>query len=188
MTRARLEEIYKSDIRPKLQKELDLKNIMEVPELSKIVINVGVKDAVADSKVLNTVTKAIELIAGQKSVKTLSKKSIASFKLRKGMPIGVRVTLRKKRMYEFLDRLINLALPKTRDFQGVSTTAFDERGNYNLGLKEWIVFPEINYEVTDKVYGLNVTICTRMGTKDSELAGKYSRELLKQFGMPFRRA
>src|ERR1700735_5041498 len=108
MTRARLEEIYKSDIRPKLQKELDLKNIMEVPELSKIVINVGVKDAVADSKVLNTVTKAIELIAGQKSVKTLSKKSIASFKLRKGMPIGVRVTLRKKRMYEFLDRLINL--------------------------------------------------------------------------------
>ena len=188
MSKARLEELYRSDIRSKLQKELDLKNIMEVPELSKIVINVGVKDAVADSKVLNTVTKAIELIAGQKSVRTIAKKSIATFKLRKGMPIGVRVTLRKKRMYEFLDRLINLALPKTRDFQGVSTTAFDERGNYNLGLKEWIVFPEINYEVTDKVYGLNVTICTKMGTKDSKLSQKYSHELLKQFGMPFRRA
>ena len=141
MSKARLEELYNSKVRPELQTKLGLKNIMEVPKITKIVLNVGVKDAIADSKVLQSVMETVEKISGQAPVRTLAKKSIASFKLRAGMPIGVKVTLRKKNMYDFLDKLINLALPKTRDFQGVPS-AFDGRGNYNLGLKEITIFPE----------------------------------------------
>jgi large subunit ribosomal protein L5 len=182
MAKARLEEIYTSKIRPELKSTLGLSNVMEIPKIEKIVLNVGVgKDAVADTKVFDSVIKALTQIAGQSPVKTTARKSIAGFKLRKGMPLGVRVTLRKQRMYEFLDRLINLALPKVRDFQGVSTK-FDGRGNYNLGIKEWIIFPEISYEISDKVYGLNVTICT------SAKSDEHGFELLKSFGMPFRRA
>ncbi|BDC34330.1 50S ribosomal protein L5 [Candidatus Dependentiae bacterium Noda2021] len=182
MAKARLEEIYNSEIRSQLMTKLGLSNVMEIPKLEKIVLNVGVgKDAVSDSKVFDPVIKALTQIAGQAPVKTLARTSIAGFKLRKGMPLGVRVTLRKQRMYEFLDRLINLALPKVRDFQGVPTK-FDGRGNYNLGIKEWIIFPEISYEIAEKVYGLNVTICT------SAKSDEHGLELLKSFGMPFRRA
>lgn len=176
--KARLEEIYTKTIKPKLQKELNLSNIMEVPKVEKIVINIGVKEAVADSRVINTVMQTIENIAGQKSVKTLAHKSIAGFKIREDMPLGVKVTLRNKKMYAFLDKLINLALPKVRDFQGV-TPRFDGRGNYNLGIKEWIIFPEVDSTI-EKVFGLNITI----GTTAKEDAHGYA--LLKSFGMPFR--
>lgn len=154
---------------------------MEVPKVSKIVLNVGVKDAIADSKVLQSVMDVLAKISGQAPVKTIAKKSIASFKLRAGMPIGVKVTLRKKNMYTFLDKLINLALPKTRDFQGVPSS-FDGRGNYNLGLKEVSIFPEVPYDINQKMYGMNVTICTT-AKKD-----EHGVELLKEFGMPFRKA
>jgi large subunit ribosomal protein L5 len=180
MARARLEELYVESIRPKLKNELGLANEMEIPKISKIVVNVGVRDAVSDSKVLKSITEVIGQITGQSPVKTLARKSIAGFKLREGMPIGVKVTLRKKRMYEFLDRLINLALPKVRDFQGVPTK-LDGQGNYNLGVKEWIIFPEIDYEVTDKLYGMNITI--QMQAKSDQ----HGFELLKSFGMPFRK-
>lgn len=180
MKRARLEEKYYSDIRPKLQKDLEAKNIMEVPKLTKIVLNVGVKEALSDSKSLQVVMDGIARIAGQMPVKTIAKKSIAGFKLREGMPIGVKVTLRKKQMYDFLDKLIHLSLPKVRDFQGVSRK-LDGQGNYNLGVKEWVIFPEIDYDVTDKVYGLNITIHT---TAQDDKAG-YA--LLQSFGMPFSR-
>ncbi|MFC1842780.1 50S ribosomal protein L5 [Candidatus Dependentiae bacterium] len=180
MAKARLEELYNTKIRSELKKDLGLKNIMEVPKVSKIVVNVGVKDAVKDSKVLKKVMEAVAKITGQLSVRTLAKKSIAGFKLRAGMPIGVRVTLRRRMMYEFLDRLISIALPEVRDFQGV-TKKLDGRGNYNLGIKEWTVFPEIEYTVGDKVYGLNVTIQT---TADSD---EHAFELLKKFGMPFKK-
>lgn len=179
--KARLEELYHNEIRPQLQKSLELKNIMEVPKLSKIVLNVGVKDAVSDSKVLQTVMGVMGKIAGQAPVRTLARKSIAGFKLREGLPIGVKVTLRRRRMYEFLDRLINLALPKVRDFQGISPK-FDGKGNYNLGIKEWTIFPEVDYDITDKLYGMNLTFHTTASTD------KQSYELLKNFGMPFRKA
>jgi len=179
--KARLEELYTSEIRANLKKQLGLSNEMEIPKLSKIVLNVGVRDAVADNKVLQKVMVVVGKIAGQLPVKTLARKSIASFKLREGMPIGVKVTLRKKRMYEFLDRLINVALPKTRDFQGVSRK-LDGRGTYNLGLKECQIFPEIEYELTEKLYGMNITIHT---TAHNDEAGF---ELIKSFGMPFRKA
>lgn len=159
MTKARLEEHYFSKVRPDLQKKLGLDNVMEVPAISKIVLNVGVKDAVADSKVLQNVMTVLGAITGQRPVRTLARKSIATFKLREGMPIGVMVTLRRATMFEFLDRFINLALPKMRDFQGV-TTRFDGSGNYNVGIKEWTIFPEIDYGMSEKVYGLNITIHT----------------------------
>ena len=181
MAKARLQELYETQLRSELQSKIGVKNVMEVPKISKIVLNVGVKDAVADSKALLAVMSTIEKISGQTPVKTLARKSIASFKLRAGMPIGVTVTLRKKRMYEFLDRLINLALPKSRDFQGVQTN-LDGRGNYNLGLKEVAIFPEIDYEVNQKSYGMNITICTSAKTNE------HGFELLKSFGMPFRKA
>lgn len=177
--RARLEEIYVNELRPQLQKQFGLSNIMEVPKIAKIVLNIGVKEAVADSRVLNTVMQTFDNIAGQKSVKTFAHKSIAGFKIREGMPLGVRVTLRRKRMYDFLDKLINLALPKVRDFQGLSTK-FDGRGNYNMGVKEWIIFPEVDTTL-EKVFGLNITIAT---TAQSD---SHAQELLKSFGMPFRR-
>lgn len=181
MNKARLEELYNKEIRAQLQATLGLSNSMETPKLTKIVLNVGVRDAVSDSKVLQKVVALVGKIAAQAPVKTLAKKSIAGFKLREGMPIGVKVTLRKKRMYEFLDRLIGLALPKVRDFQGVPSK-FDGRGSYNLGVKELIIFPEIDYEVTDKLYGMNITIHT------SARNDQQGYELLKSFGMPFRKA
>ncbi len=180
MSKTRLEERFNTEIRPQLQKELGLSNIMEVPKLSKIVLNIGVKDAVSDAKSLKIVEEVLAKIAGQKAVRTEAKKSIAGFKLREGMPIGVKVTLRRAKMYEFFDKLINLALPKVRDFQGV-TKNMDSKGNYNLGIKEWTIFPEVTYDVSDKVHGLNVTICTTSDNDD------HARALMRQFGMPFRK-
>lgn len=177
--KSRLEELYRTKIRPELKETLKLDNVMEVPGLSKIVLNVGVKEAISDSKILQSVETAITKISGQKPVRTLAKKSIAGFKLREGMPIGVMVTLRGQRMYEFLDKLINLALPEVKDFQGVPRK-LDGRGGYNLGIKEWTIFPEIEYNVGDKVYGINVTIQT--SARNDERA----RALLEAFGMPFR--
>lgn len=180
MAKARLKEIYDKEVAPQLFKNLGLKNVMETPKVAKIVINSGVKGAVSDSKVLQNVMTLMTKIAGQAPVRTLSRKSIAGFKLREGMPIGVQVTLRGRLMYEFLDKLINISLPKVRDFQGVPTK-LDGRGNYNLGLKEWSIFPEIEYEMADKQHGLNITIQT---TAKNDAHGY---ELLKSFGMPFRK-
>lgn len=171
---------YVTTVRPELQKTLGLKNIMSVPRVAKVVINVGSKDAVADSRVLEKVEKAIADIAGQKPVRTLAHKSIATFKIREGMPIGVCVTLRKQKMYFFLDKLINLALPRVRDFQGVGTK-LDGRGNYNLGIKEWSIFPETDTTGVEKVYGLNISIHT---TADND---QHGFELLKGLGMPFKK-
>jgi len=178
--KARLEELYEKEIRSSLQKDLNLSNIMEVPKIEKIVINVGVAGSIADSKLIQHVEQGLATITGQAPVRTKAKKSIAGFKLREGMPIGAMVTLRRKRMYEFLDKLINLALPKVRDFQGV-TTNFDGRGNYNLGVKEWIIFPELDQGFNEKVFGMNVTIHTSATTNEQGYA------LLKKFNMPFRK-
>jgi large subunit ribosomal protein L5 len=176
-SKARLEELYVSKLRPELLKTLNLSNIMLAPKLRKIVLNVGVKEAVADSRVIQTVMQTLASIAGQTPVKTLAKKSIAGFKIREGMPLGVCVTLRRKKMYEFLDKLINLALPKVRDFQGVPAK-FDGRGNYNLGIKEWNIFPEAESNA-EKTFGMNITIHT---SAQNDAAGF---ELLKSFNMPF---
>ena len=181
MDKARLEELYTTKIKQELKTQLGLGNIMEVPKLSKIVLNVGVKESVASTKALQAVTDGITKISGQAPVKTLARKSIAGFKLREGMPIGVKVTLRHKRMYDFLDNLINLALPKMKDFQGVPTK-FDGRGNYNLGIKEWIIFPELDHQIMENVFGLNITIHTTARNDD------HGRALIKSFGMPFRKA
>jgi large subunit ribosomal protein L5 len=176
---SRLEKVYKDVIKNDLKKRLNLSNIMEVPKLSKIVLNIGVKEAVADSRILNSVMQTLDNIAGQKSVKTYAKKSIAGFKIREDMPIGVMVTLRRRKMYEFFDKLVNLALPRVRDFQGVPNK-FDGKGNYNLGIKDWIIFPEVDSN-QEKTFGMNITIVT--STKnDNE-----SYELLKSLGMPFRK-
>ncbi|MGB8367250.1 MAG: 50S ribosomal protein L5 [Candidatus Babeliales bacterium] len=180
MKKPRLEELYVTEVRPALKKQLKLKNIMQVPKISKIVLNVGVKEAINDNKILSLVANTIALIAGQRPVKKLARKSIAGFKMRKGMPIGVMVTLRRKKMYEFLDRLISLALPKVRDFQGLSSR-FDGHGNYNLGIKDWIVFPEVEYDVGKKIYGCNITIQTT-AKNDEE-----GRALLESFNAPFKK-
>jgi large subunit ribosomal protein L5 len=176
----RLEKLYKEKIRPNLLKELNLKNIMQVPKISKVVINVGAKDAVADSKALNIVKDIIEQIAGQAAVKTRAKKSIAGFKLREGVPIGVRVTLRKKKMYDFLDKFINVALPRVRDFHGLPIR-LDGNGNLNIGIRDWMIFPEIDYDKVDKIRGLNVTIQTNAKSDDHAYA------LLGGFNMPFKK-
>lgn len=180
MIKSRLEEQYKTQLRSAIFQELKLENVMQVPALSKIVVNIGVKEAVADSKVLNQVKDIVEKITGQVAVKTLAKQSIAAFKLRKGMPIGVKVTLRKTRMYHFLDKLINVVLPSVRDFQGVKTT-FDGDGNYTLGIKDWMVFPELDFDKVDKSRGLSITIHTT--TKSDE----HAYALLKKFNMPFQK-
>jgi large subunit ribosomal protein L5 len=180
-SKARLEQQYLDVIRPALKEKLVLKNDLQVPKLAKIVLNVGVKDAISDSKILPKVIQVLTVIAGQRAVRTLARKSIAGFKLREGMPIGAKVTLRKAAMYEFLDRLISLALPKVRDFQGVPLK-LDGQGNYNLGIKEWTIFPEVEYELTDRMHGLNITIHT------TAMSDEHARELLKDFGMPFRKA
>ena len=180
MKKTRLKELYTGTIRSELLKKLELKNVMQVPKVSKIVLNVGVKDAITDSsKILQAVMDVIGRISGQKSVRTIARKSIAGFKLRQGMPIGVMVTLRNENMYEFLDRLINLALPKVRDFQGVSPK-LDGQGNYNLGISGWDIFPELENDTGEKVRGMNITIHT------TAKLDSHAFELLKSFGMPFR--
>jgi large subunit ribosomal protein L5 len=177
---ARLKEKYNSEIKQSLQKELSLENSMAVPKLEKIVINMGLGEATQNVKIMDPLIADLGAIAGQKPVITKAKKSIAAFKLREGMPIGAMVTLRGDAMYEFLDRLIAVALPRVRDFRGVSSKSFDGRGNYTLGLRDQLIFPEIDYAKVDKTKGMNVTIVTT--AKDDNGA----RELLKSFGMPFR--
>jgi large subunit ribosomal protein L5 len=172
---------YRSEIAPSLKKELGYENIMQIPKLEKIVINQCLSDAVQNAKILNTAADEIALIAGQKPLITKAKKSISNFKLREGMPIGVTVTLRKDKMWAFFDRLISLSLPRVRDFRGLPSRGFDGRGNYNMGLKEQTVFPEINYDKVDKARGMNITICT---TAKNDAEGK---ALLDAFGFPFRK-
>lgn len=176
---SRLNELYKEVIRPQLKEDLKLKNLLEVPRLEKIVINVCVSEATQDRKKLESVVKEIAAIAGQAPVITKAKKSIAGFKLREGMEIGAKVTLRNEKMYEFMDRLVNIALPRVRDFRGISPNSFDGHGNFALGLKEQIIFPEIDYDKVDKIHGFDVIICTTAKT-DSD-----ARALLKSFNMPF---
>ena len=177
---ARLKEKYHSEIKQSLKKELGIENSMAVPRLEKIVINMGLGEATQNVKIMDPLLADLGAIAGQKAVITKAKKSIAAFKLREGMPIGAMVTLRGDKMYEFLDRLISVALPRVRDFRGVSGKSFDGRGNYTLGLRDQLIFPEIDYSKVDKTKGMNVTIVT--SAKDDNDA----RSLLKSFGMPFR--
>ncbi|RNC69356.1 MAG: 50S ribosomal protein L5 [Desulfuromonadales bacterium] len=177
---ARLKELYDNNIVPQLTKDFSYKNIMQVPKIQKIVVNMGLGEAIQNVKILDSAVEELAIITGQKAVITKAKKSIAGFKLRQGMPIGCCVTLRKDKMYEFLDRLINVALPRVRDFKGVSGKGFDGRGNYSLGVKEQLIFPEINYDKIDKIKGLNITIVTTANTDEE------SKALLKQLGMPFR--
>ena len=176
---SRLKEQYQNEIVDAMIKKFGYKNIMEVPKLDKVVINMGVGEAKENAKVLESAIADMEKIAGQKAVVTRAKKSIANFKLREGMPIGCKVTLRGEKMYEFVDRLINLALPRVRDFRGVNPNAFDGRGNYALGIKEQLIFPEIEYDKIDKVRGMDVIFVTTAKTDEE------ARELLKQFNMPF---
>jgi large subunit ribosomal protein L5 len=177
---ARLKQKYHSEIKQSLKKELGIENSMAVPRLEKIVINMGLGEATQNVKIMDPLLADLGAIAGQKAVITKAKKSIAAFKLREGMPIGAMVTLRGDKMYEFLDRLISVALPRVRDFRGVSVKSFDGRGNYTLGLRDQLIFPEIDYSKVDKTKGMNVTIVT--SAKDDNDA----RSLLKSFGMPFR--
>jgi large subunit ribosomal protein L5 len=177
---ARLKEKYQKEIRPALQKELGLDNLMAVPRLEKIVLNMGLGEATQNVKIMDPLVADLASIAGQKPVTTKAKKSIAAFKVREGMPIGAMVTLRGDIMYEFLDRLISVALPRVRDFKGVSTKSFDGRGNYTLGMRDQLIFPEVDYARVDKLKGMNVTIVTT--AKDDNQA----RALLRQFGIPFR--
>jgi len=179
---ARLKEKYEKEIRPTLQKDMGLKNTMAVPKIEKIVINMGLGEATQNVKILDPLMADLASITGQKPVPTKAKKSIAAFKVREGMPIGAMVTLRGDSMYEFLDRLITVALPRVRDFRGVSAKSFDGRGNYTLGLRDQLLFPEIDYAKVDKTKGMNVTIVTT--AKDDSAA----RSLLTHFGMPFRTA
>ena len=174
------EEKYYKEVVPALQKEFSYKNVMQVPRLVKIVVNISSSDALQNPKVLETAAAEIMAITGQKPVLTKAKKSIANFKLREGQKIGVMVTLRRQKMYEFLNRLCNIALPRVRDFRGISARAFDGRGNYSLGIIEQIIFPEINYDKIDKIRGMNVTIVTTAKTDEE------GKALLKHFGMPFR--
>lgn len=176
----RLAERYKSEVVPKLMKRFGYKNHMQVPRLRKIVINVGLGEATANPKLIESTVQEVAAISGQKPVVTRARKSIANFKLRKDMPIGVMVTLRRERMWEFLDRLVSISLPRVRDFRGVNARAFDGAGNYTLGLKEQIVFPEVNFDKVDKVKGMNITVVTTAGTNEE------AKELLTQLGMPFR--
>ena len=176
----RLEKVYKEQIVPKLMQKFGYKNVMQVPRLVKVTLNMGVGEAAANKKVLENANADMTKIAGQKSVSTLSKKSIATFKIRDGWPIGCKVTLRRTKMYEFVDRLVNIALPRVRDFRGISGRAFDGRGNYNMGIKEQIIFPEIEYDKIDALRGLNVSITTTAKTDDE------AKALLAAFKFPFR--
>jgi large subunit ribosomal protein L5 len=177
---ARLKERYNKEVAPAIAKEFGIKNPMAVPRLEKIVVNMGMGEAIANAKILDTAADEIRAIVGQKPVITKAKKSIASFKLRQGMPIGVMVTLRGDRMYEFLDRLVSIALPRVRDFRGVSPKAFDGRGNYTIGVREQLIFPEIDFNKVEKMRGMNISIVTTARTDEQ------ARALLKSLGMPFR--
>ncbi len=176
---ARLKETYNNEIAPAMQKKFGYKNVMQIPKLDKIVINMGVGEAKENAKALESAVKDMEMISGQKAVITKAKKSIANFKIREGLSIGCKVTLRGEKMYEFADRLINLSLPRVRDFRGVNPNAFDGRGNYALGIKEQLIFPEIEYDKVDKVRGMDIIFVTTAKTDEE------ARELLTQFGMPF---
>ena len=178
---ARLKEYYKTEVIPSLQKEYGYKNINQIPKIVKIVVNMGLGEAVQDVKIIDKAAQELALISGQKPIVRKARKSVAAFKLREGMPIGCTVTLRGLQMYEFLDRLINAVLPRVRDFRGVSSKAFDGRGNYTLGLNDQSVFPEIDYDSIDKLRGMNITVVTTAATDDE------GRSLLSAFGMPFRR-
>ena len=176
---SRLKELYKDEIAPAMAKKFGYKNVMEIPKLDKIVINMGVGEAKENAKLLEAAVKDMETITGQKAVLTKAKNSVANFKLREGMAIGCKTTLRGEKMYEFLDRLVNLALPRVRDFRGVNPNAFDGRGNYALGIKEQIIFPEIEYDKVDKVRGMDIIFVTTAKTDEE------ARELLTLFNMPF---
>lgn len=177
----RLLKQYREEIIPHMMKQFGYKNVMEVPAITKVSLNIGVGEATQDSKFLDGAARDLTMIAGQKAVITRARKSISNFKLREGMPIGCRVTLRRERMYEFIDRLMNVTIPRIRDFRGVDEKGFDGHGNYTLGIREQIVFPEINYDKVVKIRGLNITFVTTAGTDEE------SYELLKAFGMPFRK-
>lgn len=177
----RLKEKYEQEIRPKLMKENGYSSIMEVPKLTKITVNVGVGEATQNSKTLDAAVGDLQAITGQKALVTKARKSISNFKLRQGVAIGCAVTLRRDRMYEFLDRLVNVAMPRIRDFRGVSAKSFDGRGNYNLGLREQLIFPEIDYDKIDKVRGMTISFTTTAKTDDE------ARQLLAELGMPFRK-
>ncbi len=177
---ARLKTYYEKEVVPALVKEFEYKNRMEVPRMEKIVVNMGLGEAIQNIKILDNAVQELSVIVGQRPVVTKAKKSIATFKLRKGMSIGCMVTLRRERMYEFFDRLVNVALPRIRDFRGVSPKSFDGRGNFSLGIKEQFIFPEIDYDKVDKVMGMNITVVTTAKTDDE------ARQLLKLMGVPFR--
>ena len=178
---ARLQEVYRQTIVPKLRSDLKIENVMQVPRISKITINMGVGEAVADKKVMDAAVADLTKITGQKPLITKSRKAIASFKIREGLPIGAKVTLRGARMYEFLDRLISIAMPRIRDFRGVSPRSFDGQGNYSLGVKEQIIFPEIQYDQVDQIRGMDITITT------TATDNKQGRALLEAFNFPFRK-
>ena len=178
---SRLREQYENEIVDAMIKKFGYKNVMQVPKIDKIVINMGVVEAKENAKILESAMKDLEIISGQKPVIAKAKKSVANFKIREGMPIGCKVTLRSERMYEFLDRLVNLALPRVRDFRGVNPNSFDGRGNYSMGIKEQLIFPEIEYDKVDKIRGMDIIVVTTAQTDEE------GRELLAQFGMPFAR-
>ena len=178
---ARLQEKFNTELLGEIQKKLSLSNAMQVPRISKITLNMGVGQAVADKKVLEHAVKDMEKIAGQKPLKTLARKSVAAYKIRDGYPIGCKVTLRRERMYEFLDRLVNIAIPRTRDFRGLSPKSFDRQGNYSLGVTEQIVFPEIDYDHIDAIRGMDITITTTARNQEE------GRALLEAFNFPFKK-
>ena len=177
---SRLLEEYNTQIKASLMSKLGLKNIFEVPKLNKIILNMGVGEGKEDSKLIDKALEDLTLISGQRAVKTQSKKAISGFKIRAGMPLGVKVTLRNKIMYEFLDRLVNIAIPRIRDFRGLNSKSFDGNGNFSMGIKEHVIFPEINFDKVDKTRGLDITICTSAKNDNQAL------ELLKSFNMPFK--
>ncbi len=176
---ARLKEFYSIEVAPAMMKKFDYKNLMEIPKVAKVVVNMGVSDAVGNPKSLDAAVADLTQISGQKPIVTKAKKSISAFKLREGMSIGTKVTLRGERMYHFMDKLLNVALPRVRDFRGISPKAFDGRGNYTLGVKEQLIFPEMEYDKIDKIRGMDITIVTTANTDEE------ARELLKLMGMPF---
>ena len=177
---SRLLEVYNNEIKTELKTKLGLKNIFEVPKIEKIILNMGIGDGKEDSKQIDKALEDLSLISGQKAVKTKSKKAISGFKIREGMPLGVKVTLRNKIMYEFLDRLVNIAIPRIRDFRGLNLKSFDGKGNFSMGIKEHVIFPEINFDKVDKTRGMDITICTSAKNNNQAV------ELLKSFNMPFR--
>ena len=177
---SRLLEEYNNQIKKDLKSKLGLKNLFEVPKLEKIIINMGVGEAKDDSKLIDKAVEDLSLISGQKAVKTKSKKAISGFKIRAGMPLGAKVTLRNKIMYEFLDRLVNIAIPRIRDFRGLNSKSFDGYGNFSMGIKEHVIFPEINFDKVDKIRGMDITICTSAKNNNQAI------ELLKSFNMPFK--